>query len=511
MIEFLHMANYKPTEKGQGLFLAVNLSEQIIPGTFEHTLENLIDNRLDLSIFDCKYKNDFTGAPAIKPRILLKIIIYCYSLGIISSRKIAKLCESHILVKALAEDTEPHYTTISDFISGMSDEIEIVFTEVLLVCDEMGLIKGKMFAVDGCKLPSNASKEYSGTKKELQEKYSKLKKLTKKILEKHKHNDKIGKKEFESDTRKLERLENKAQKILEFLSTHEDRKGTGGQIIQSNITDNESGKIKCSSGVIQGYNGIAVADSKNQVIIAANAYGTVAEGQYFGEMLDQTEKNMKLLKGQKMPLKGKVILADTAHFSEDNLQIAKKKEMQAVIPDNQFRNRDDDLKEGKRREGKEKFDSRYFEYEKKGNYFVCPNGKKLIFRGKTKLNRNEGYKYESKASDCTGCPYANRCFHTKKKVKKYRTLYIPISRYKENLCQKMRENIDTPKYKKLYSYRLKIIEPVFANITYCKGMRRFTLRTQRKVRIQWLLYCLVHNIGKCNVAEKRKMVITGKK
>jgi len=314
MRKYFIMAHYKHTEKGQGLLLAVNLSEQIIPGTFEYTLEHLIDQKLDLQIFDYKYKNDYTGAPAIKPRILLKIILYCYSLGIISSRKIAKLCKNHILVKALAEDTEPHYTTLSDFVSGMSDEIEIVFAEILLVCDEMGLIKGKMFAVDGCKLPSNASKEYSGTKKELQEKYSKLKKLSKKILEKHKHNDKIGKKEFEADTKKLERLENKAQKILEFLSTHEDRKGASGQIIQysalrfvpisndymcanahteSNITDNESGKIKCSDGVIQGYNGIAVADSKDQVIIAANAYGTVAEGQYFGEMLDQTEKNMK--------------------------------------------------------------------------------------------------------------------------------------------------------------------------------------------------------------------------
>jgi len=257
--------------------------------------------------------------------------------------------------------------------------------------------------------------------------------------------------------------------------------------------------------VIQGYNGIAVADNKNQVIVAANAYGTVAEGQFFAEMLEETERNMKLITGQKKPLKGKVILADTAHFSEDNLQAAKKKEMQAVIPDAQFRNRDEELKDGKRREGKEKFDSRYFQYDNEGDFFICPNNKRLTFKGKVKLKRNEGLKYQSKASDCAGCPYTDRCFHTKKKQNKYRTLYIPISRYKENLSQKMREDIDKPKYKRLYSNRLKIIEPVFANITYCKGIKRFTLRTQKKVKIQWLLYCLVHNIGKCNMAEKRKM------
>ena len=63
----------------------------------------------------------------------MKIILYCYSIGIISSRKIAKLSKYHMVVKALAEDTEPHYTTISNFVSGMGGEIEKVFSEVLLV------------------------------------------------------------------------------------------------------------------------------------------------------------------------------------------------------------------------------------------------------------------------------------------------------------------------------------------------------------------------------------------
>ena len=169
------MAHYKETERGQGLFLTVDLSEQLVPGTFEYTLTRLIDNKLDLRIFDRKYINDYTGAAAIEPRLLLKIILYCYSIGVISSRKIAKLCKYHMVVKALAEDTEPHYTTISNFVSGMGGEIEKVFSEVLLVCDGMGLIGGKMFAIDGCRLPSNASKEWSGTKEQLAKKYERIK------------------------------------------------------------------------------------------------------------------------------------------------------------------------------------------------------------------------------------------------------------------------------------------------------------------------------------------------
>ena len=129
------MAHYKETEKGQGLFLTVNLAEQLVPGTYEYTLSQLIDNKFDLSVFDGKYNNDLTGAAAIEPRILLKTIIYCYQIGVISSRKIAKLCQTHMVVKALAEDTEPHYTTISNFVSGMGGEIGEVFSDVLMVCN----------------------------------------------------------------------------------------------------------------------------------------------------------------------------------------------------------------------------------------------------------------------------------------------------------------------------------------------------------------------------------------
>jgi hypothetical protein len=82
------------------------------------------------------------------------------------------------------------------------------------------------------------------------------------------------------------------------LETHEERIGAGGDAIKSNITDNESGTIKGPHGVIQGYNGIAVTDSKNQVIVAANAYGSVYEGQYFPEMLEKTERSMRAVKGE---------------------------------------------------------------------------------------------------------------------------------------------------------------------------------------------------------------------
>ena len=159
------MARYREYDYSQGKFIPIFFDKQILPGTFEHTLHYLIDKEIDLSIFEGRYNNDETGAPVYDPAILLKIILYAYSRGITSSRKIARCCQENIIFMALSADTQPHFTTIADFIASLDREILRLFLEVLMICDAMGLIGKEMFAVDGCKMASNASKEWSGTKR----------------------------------------------------------------------------------------------------------------------------------------------------------------------------------------------------------------------------------------------------------------------------------------------------------------------------------------------------------
>jgi transposase len=497
------MANYRETDKSQGLFLTVNLEDQILPGTFEWTMSHFIDTRVDFSGFDRSYNNDETGAPAIHPRIMLKIVLYGYSQGMYSSRKLYRLCQNNIVMKALAEDEEPFHTTIARFIVKNGEEIKNIFTEVLYFCNELKLIGGKMFAIDGCKLPSNASKEWSGTKKELRKKREKIARLVIKLLQQHKDEDgqqgegKGGGDEEEKFAERIKRYEEQIKKLDDFDKTNNERMGSRGKEVQSNITDNESAKIQGPHGVIQGYNGIAVSDSENQVIIADEVFGSVYEGEQFPRMLEEMEDNLAEISGKAKPLKKKTVLADTGYFSEDNLQAAKAKKMEAIIPDPQFRMRDEGFTEGKYGEyhEKAKFDARDFKYMKKENSYTCPNGKTLKYRGITQLNSSRGNKYEASAKDCKICPVREHCI--KSRTGKYRTLYIPIKEYGENLCEKMKDKIDDPAIRKIYGRRMQIIEPVFANITYCKGMNRFTLRTKIKVNIQWLLYCIVHNLDKC--------------
>ena len=155
------MARYKYTDNSQGQFLSVNLIEQLLLGTFEWTLDYLFE-RMDITAFDQNYHNDEKGAAAFPPKILLKVILYCYSTGIVSSRCIEQACKYNIIAKALAENCEPDHSTIAAFISSNSEAIRELFTQVLLQCSDLKLITGEMFAIDGCKLPSNASKEWSG-------------------------------------------------------------------------------------------------------------------------------------------------------------------------------------------------------------------------------------------------------------------------------------------------------------------------------------------------------------
>uniref|UniRef100_UPI001F2D1AC2 transposase n=1 Tax=Aliivibrio fischeri TaxID=668 RepID=UPI001F2D1AC2 len=95
-------------------------------------------------------------------------------LGLLSSRHIARACQTNITFMCLSGDVQPHYTSIAAFITNMSKYIQPLFTQVLMICDQQDLIGGNMFTIDGCKIPSNASKEWSGKHAELTRKKAKL-------------------------------------------------------------------------------------------------------------------------------------------------------------------------------------------------------------------------------------------------------------------------------------------------------------------------------------------------
>lgn len=503
------MARYKAYSYEQSKLIPVYFDEQLIPGTFEYALNYIVDKELDLSIFLNRYKNDRCGASAYDPAILLKIVFFAYSHGITSSRKIEASCRNNILFKALSADTVPHYTTIADFISSMEKEITPLFRNVLLICDEMGLIGKEMFAIDGCKLPSNASKEWSGTKADLKKKKEKLEKVIGHILKKHRAEDQVSAPEPSTEEKRekqLRKLRAKSDKIKKFLRENEDRTGKSGKIIKSNITDNESAKMTSSHGVLQGYNGIAAADEKHQIIVGAEAQGSGSEHASLLPMIEHCAENFKAI-GSKKEIKSEAsILADSGFHSEANMKYLIEEKIDGYIADNRFRKRDPRFSTAERHKkamGKTNPKKKYytpsdFKMDENLKRPICPNGKTLYIKNRNFVVKGKaGISYIGRQSDCGPCPLRSKCLrlsHTK--VRQVTYFNGKTVSGKETYTQKMIKKIDTDKGRKIYSKRMGLIEPVFANIRSTMRLNHFSLRGKIKVNIQWLLYCITHNLGK---------------
>ena len=140
----------------QCTIFSVYFDDYVLSGSFEHALHYLVEEKLDLSGFVVDLVNDNTGRPAFHPACLLKVVLYAYYKGIISSRLAASMCTRHITFFCLSSHSQPHWTTITQFISSHPNAIANVFTQILLVCEQQGLLGHELVAIDGWKLPSNA-------------------------------------------------------------------------------------------------------------------------------------------------------------------------------------------------------------------------------------------------------------------------------------------------------------------------------------------------------------------
>jgi len=504
------MARYKPYDYTQAKLLPITFSRQILPGTFEYTLHHIVAHELDLSLFESKYKNDETGAPAYDPAILLKIILYAYARGITSSREIEQSCRENVIFMALSADTQPHFTTIANFISTMSEEIMPLFLEVLMICDEMGMIGKEMFAIDGCKLPSNASKEYSGTKAELAKKAEKMQGAIDYMLKKHRQEDEQGNpSEYrQREVKQQQTLQAQIKKIKDWLNDHDDKPGKGGKPVKSNVTDNDSAKMKTNHGVLQGYDGVATVDAKHQVVVHAEAFGQAQEHDLLLPMVEATRENFTAL-GQADVFTRTALTADSGFHTSDNIEALFAQKVDAYIADNKFRKRDprfanrDRYKERHRQEARHSRHSIYrpadFMYDKQSRTCICPAGKALYQNGSNCTIKGARYvKFSGPKMHCLPCTQREKCLRQPDKTPVRQVVFFQgrPGTAKQTYTQKMIQKIDTPEGRHQYSRRLGIVEPVFSRITSLLGLKRFSLRGKVKVDIQWKLYCIVHNLLK---------------
>ena len=494
------MAKYKNYDYSQSLLIPVSLQDQLMPGTLEFAIHTLVENRLNMSVFDAKYQNDETGRKAYDPKILLKVVLLAYSRGLISSRQIERACGENVTFMAMSCNQRPDHSTIAAFVSSMKDQIKPLFRDVLLVCDEEGLLGGTFFAIDGCKIPSNASTEWSGKISEFQNRKEKIEHkitvLVKDHIEKDQADEVVKCQPLASREKQIRRLKQQAEKIERWLAQNEKKIGSNGKELLSNITDNDSTKMYTSHGTVQGYNSQALVDSKHQVIVHGDAIGKGLDNENLPPVVDGAKENFQSIGKTEDYFEDKILTADASYHSVPNINKCTQEKLDAYIPDNKFRSRDERFSSrlGNQSNSK-KFTFADFKYDREQDHYICPNGKRLKKNGKPGLHRGKLLKkYISREIDCRSCQLRSQCLRYKDAKQRHFTYYADASG--KNISYEMIKKIESEKGRQIYPRRIAIVEPVFGNIRVQKRLDRLNLRGKIKVNIQWLLYCMVHNIEK---------------
>ncbi len=503
------MARYKAQARNS-LLLPVVLKEQIVPGSFAFALDYLVDNELDLSALDAKFKNDETGASAYDPRVMLKIVLLAYSQGLLSSRTIEQACQRNVQFIAISADSQPSHAHIAKFVCSLSAQIKPLFSQVLMTCDAQGLIGRDLFAIDGVKLPSNASKERTGSHEELRHRARRLDQAADKIIALHQARDKQGQEDIiESKSQaRIDALRKEAARTREFVAGNTKRLNRKGQELKTNVTDPESAKMATRKGVIQGYAAQAAVDSAHPIIIAADVIGSGAEQTRLVPMIEQATSYRSA---------NTRVTADAGYHSDANIEHLMAQGIPALIADHQMRKRDERFAAQDKYQDKpdalyekkvtgqtkplERFRPQDFLFND-DNTALCPAGKQLRSPGSIHATAS-GLRYQTytaKAVDCQTCALSGQCLKGPLKLKDGRgrqvTRFEPRPQHLNNPSERMRQAIDSPKGRQLYSQRIGTVEPVFGNIRHNKRLTRLNHRGRTKVNTQWNLYCMVHNIEK---------------
>jgi transposase len=505
------MPNFIDDNLNQSVFLNINYLDVLGENTFEYSLYKLLTETLDLEEFEIRYKNKTVGRKAYPPALMLRVIFYAYYRGITSSRVIERSCKTDLKFMALSSGTTPHFTTIADFVSSHSEEIKSLFHKVLMICCKSGLVGKKHFAIDGCKLPSDASKQWSGTHADLQKKSKKLRSSAQRIIERHLLND-GGKGESDQSEEKqtVETLLKNADKIDEFLANNEKKMGVGKRKreVQSNITDNESCKTTTSKGTIQGYNCQTASDELYQVVVATESFGIGQDQSLLKPMIENIKANL----GEEIFEDGLLLTADTGYSSEDNMEYIFEQGIDAIIPDTLHRKRDpriagsETVKKHKQQrqktrkdksKGTTKIPATEFSFNTQSLTCICPNGHGMMYHGDHFVINNKRYhRFKSYLKNCRACAMQSECMMKPLKEHGRQVSFQVESEDNKSYLDLMKQKVDSEQGRKKYARRMWTIEPVFGNITSNKRINKISLRGKAKATCQWTICCIMHNIEK---------------
>ena len=440
----------------------------LIPENHIVRVVDMIIEELDLKELYSSYSEE--GQPGYHPKMLLKILVYGYSTGTRSSRKLSEKTKSDIYYMYLSGMQSPDFRTISDFRQLKGEYLRSYFKQVLEICKEMNLYSLRHISVDGSKVKANASKKKTKDESEL----DKYEEKVNQILEEADAVDAEEDKLYGRDRgiNEIPKELSTKEKILEKISKAKEKLRQEG-LKRINLTDTDARFMKTSDGSINiCYNVQIAVDSDHQLITAIDVRKEETDNHIFANIYEKVVENT----GQKP----KEATADGGYYSGETYLYLEKNKIDAYIPSQR------DQKE------KGKYDRSKFEKSEAEDEYICPEGKKLELHHRSTRNGVKSKVYKCK--DCRECKTSKECLGQEGTQFRQIELY-ENDEYKEKMREKLRSEEGRQKMRR----RKAIVEPVFAQVKWIMGFNRFLLRGIEKAKTEFSLICTAYNIKKLAV------------
>ena len=482
----MSQSKFKPDTTSQSLLFGYNVDDFIPEQHLVRVIDAIVD-RLDTQKIESGYS--FQGQKSYHPKILIKILFYGYSLGIVSSRKMAQGCRQDLGFMYLSKMYQPDYRTISDFRKNNLSQLEEYFVEILKICNELGMLKSGVISIDGSKFRANASSKRSKTLQQYKKWEKKLREEIKQLNERgvirdEEENNRLDShSEIPKELRNKKTLLSKVEAAAKSLSQLEEK---GAKNQKLNLTDPDAKFQKERQGVIRTNYNTQIATNEEQVIVAMDVTTTASDHHSLQPMIEKSEKNL----GKKI----EEVKADAGYGSYSNYEYLAEKGIEGYIPDMELRR----LKQLEKKGQISPYDKSRFTYLPEKDIYYCPEGKELKFYKR----RNDKYRKNLKIYKCFSCP---TCSHRLECTKsKYRT----ITRHeREELQEKMRAKLSTEIGKKKYYERMNMVESIFGYFKKNLKFKQFSLRGLEKVRGEFSLLCIAYNIKKIHKWKLRMNMI----
>lgn len=500
------------------MLLPPNLENMIPEGHLVRVVDEMFE-RLNIQPLKRQYKGG--GTSAYHPRMLLKVLVYAYTQQTFSSRKIAKALRENINFMWLSGMSQPDHRTINRFRGVvMKEVVEEVFYGVVEQLLEMGLVDLEKYFVDGTKIEANANR-YSFVWRKSTENYQvNLQKKVRKLLDQideieEEENRKYGDKDYpemgegvEIDAEKLKEAVEKINQRLKEDPKNKELKKAKKKLEKDFIPREE--KYERYSETFQGRNSFSKTDEeatfmrmkedhmRNGQLKPGYNIQMGTEGQFItGFSIHQRPGDTSCLKDHLEQRKRwleehpQVLIADAGYGSEENYAYLQERKITPYVKYNTFH---EEQKRGYRR--KNPYRQEHFLYLPEEDQYLCPEGKKLTYQFTKKVTSYNGYPSQRRVyecEDCEDCPVKEECTRSKYN----RRIYIGVEL--TAMRKRARERLTSPEGIKLRSQRPIEVEAVYGRLKHNWGFRRFLLRGVEKVKVEWGLLSMAHNMAKVAV------------